>query len=153
MMTKFHMEPENCTFVVDKENKRVICYVEHTKRMFIDYLNGNSRIGSRMDEEFCYNHDIKFGSNFEKKLEMPNKFFAIAKCNPDDAWDEDVGRVVAFSKLKDKVIKSFFKRAKTYFDFTEKALDTFEYKLSTLQSDLHINQIKRNEYIKSITAR
>ena len=146
----FHLEPEDCKFVVDKANQRVICYLEGTQYMFEDFCNMNSRVTTTCDYDYNWRNNVNAENSFVTKLRMPNKFVAVAKCNPEDTWDEQIGRAVAFSRLKDKVVKSFFKRAYTYFHFIEKTLDNFENKLTTLQEDLANNKEKREQYIKQL---
>lgn len=38
---------------------------------------------------------------------MPNKFVGIAKCAPEDTWDEHTGRMIAFDRAKFKYDKAF----------------------------------------------
>jgi hypothetical protein len=42
---------------------------------------------------------------------MPVSFMGKAVCAPEDEWNEETGRLIAFSRAKDKCYKSFFKRA------------------------------------------
>ena len=53
--------------------------------------------------------------NPEKYL-MSNSFKAIAKCAPDDVWDEDVGKAVAKAKVMKKYYKSYDKRLDAFVD-------------------------------------
>lgn len=149
-MKKFHLEPDNCTFVVDKENRRVICYIEDTSRWFLAYVDENCRINGNTDSLWRNLNGVGARNSLCSKLHMPNRFCAIAKCDPNDPWDENIGKVVAFSKLKDKVVKSFFKRVVTFFDFIEAALDDFELQCTELQSSLNENHDMRNQYIQQL---
>ena len=45
---------------------------------------------------------------------MPSAFMGKAVCAPEDEWNEETGRMIAFSRAKDKCYKSFFKRANTF---------------------------------------
>ena len=46
-----------------------------------------------------------------KRLNLPRSFSGKAVCAPEDEWNEETGRLIAFSRAKDKCYKSFFKRA------------------------------------------
>ncbi len=58
----------------------------------------------------------------EQELEMPNTFIGKAVCSPDDEWDEELGRKIAYSRAKDKCYRSFFKRANNIVNLIDRCL-------------------------------
>lgn len=136
---KHSVRKEDVTYIVNHEQKKVIAFIESTADMFTDFL----------EENFPDIH-IWSSSNFHSKLGMPNKFVGIATCGPDDVWDEDVGKLIAFDRMKDNLNKSFFKRANTFVAEMEKRLDAFCEVVNLYGERLEHNTVRRKELIESI---
>jgi len=45
-----------------------------------------------------------------------------AVCAAEDEWNEETGKLIAFSRAKDKCYKSFFKRANTFVQTVDRRL-------------------------------
>ena len=93
-----------CKFYVNEEARTIVCVIPKTKHMLLDFVKDHFRWND-IDIDFA------LGSDFEKKLYMPGSFSGKAVCAPEDEWNEETGRIIAFAKAKDKCYKSFFKRA------------------------------------------
>lgn len=95
----------DCKFYVDETARKVICVIPNTKYMLQEYIT----------EHFSWKDlDISFAIDYGvlgESLKMPSSFRGIAVCNPEDEWNPELGRLIAFNKAKDKCYKSFFKRA------------------------------------------
>ena len=94
----------DCRFYVNEEERTVVCVIPKTKYMLEDFAK----------DHFKWNDfDFDFGIDYDymKSLYLPNSFMGKAVCAPEDEWDEELGRMIAFSRAKDKCYKSFFKRA------------------------------------------
>lgn len=95
----------DCRFYVNEEERVVVCVIPNTRDMLMDYI----------EEHFNW-HDMDVSSMMywntrEKLYKMPNSFIGKAVCAKEDEWNEETGRLIAFSRAKDKCYKSFFKRA------------------------------------------
>ena len=137
---KHSIRKEDVTYVVRPEQKKVIAYIEGTQWMFIDFVNENYPNASMF---WC-------GEPFEDKLKMPNKFIGVATCGPDDVWDENVGRLIAFDRMKDNLNKSFFKRANTFVAEMEKRLDIFCERVNGYGEKLEYNMNRRKAVIAKV---
>lgn len=93
-----------CKFYVDEEAKTVVCVIPNTKDMLMRFIKDHFRWGDfdiwdgitwRLDYDLC----------------LPNSFMGKAVCSPDDEWNEELGKMIAFSRAKNKCYQSFFKRA------------------------------------------
>lgn len=101
---------KDCRFYVDEAARTVVCVIPNTKDMLIDFIEDHFR----WDDIDIYDALNSWNSNkFFKQLMMPYSFMGKAVCAPEDEWNEELGRKIAFSKAKDKCYKSFFKRANT----------------------------------------
>ena len=139
--TIFEIKPENCKFIIKEKDRKVICIMNDTQAMFINYAEQYCPIG-------CYcDYQVVTNKTLSDKLTMPNQFIGIATCSPNDEWDEQIGRTIAFSRLKDKIIASFFRRANTYFQVVDKWLDIFANQVNGLGIRLENNTVRRHEYI------
>ena len=134
----------NCRFYVDEEARTVICVIPNTSNMVLDFIR----------EHFEYS-DIDFYSctdyRLDQRLRMPHSFVGKAVCSVDDEWNEEAGKLIAFSRAKDKCYKSFFKRANTFVQTIDRRLgdiitefNDFGVKLENKQEALQ-DQIK--EYL------
>ena len=93
----------DCKFYVYEEKRTVVCVIPNTSDMVLKFIQ----------QHFRWNDiDIWWATGgLTDKLEMPNGFIGKAVCSKDDEWDEQTGRLIAFSRAKDKCYNSFFKRA------------------------------------------
>lgn len=101
---------KDCRFYVDETARTVVCVIPNTKDMLIDFIEDHFR----WDDINIYDALNSWNTNkFFKQLKMPHSFMGKAVCAPEDEWNEELGRKIAFSRAKDKCYKSFFKRANT----------------------------------------
>ena len=103
----------DCKFYVNKEERVVVCVIPNTRRMVSDFIH----------DHFSFN-DIDFWYALETvdKVEMPCSFIGKAICAPEDEWNEELGRMIAFSRAKDKCYRSFFRRANTFVQLIDRRL-------------------------------
>ena len=105
----------DCRFYVDEEARTVVCVIPNTRDMVLNFLTDHARFSD---------FDLDFGTEwkFKDKLQMPGSFMGKAVCAPEDEWDEELGRMIAFSRAKDKCYKSFFKRANSFVQALDRRL-------------------------------
>ena len=105
----------DCKFYVDKEARTVVCVIpsiiakdeeEETiiRHMLQDFVKSNFEWN-----DFDVYDGLRYG--FYEKLELPSSFMGKAVCAQGDEWDEELGKMIAFSRAKHKCYNSFFKRA------------------------------------------
>ena len=94
----------DCEFYVDEEKRTVVCKITDTSHMVHDFLREN-----------CCFSDVKISGTITYRLwsetVMPYSFIGKAVCAPEDEWDEEIGKMIAFARAKEKCYTSFFKRA------------------------------------------
>ena len=137
---KHSIRKEDVTYVVRPEQKKVIAYIEGTEWMFFKFVN----------ENYPSTRNCWCDSSLAAKLKMPNKFLGVATCGPDDVWDENVGRLIAFDRMKDNLNKSFFKRANTFVAEMEKRLDIFCDRVNGYGEKLEHNMNRRKAVIAKV---
>ena len=98
----------DCRFYVDEEARTVVCVIPDTEEMLEEFIYDNFRFS---DIDISSGVNFYWRSRFGAALKMPHSFMGKAVCSPEDEWDEGTGKLIAFSKAKDKCYKSFFKRA------------------------------------------
>lgn len=107
----------DCKFYIDKDARTVVCVIpktvvrndgkHYTCDAFLDFIRDNFREG-KIDMAYSLNYDA------QKQLRMPSTFMGKAVCAPEDEWNEDLGKLIAYSRAKDKFCRSFFKRANIF---------------------------------------
>ena len=144
---KFNISAEDAKFIVNEKKHTVTCVIEHTDRLFIAFVNENFHLGADCDNNFwsCCERACLYD-----KLIMPNKFVGVATCGPNDKWDEHIGRVIAFSRAKDNLLRSFFKRAQTYVSCIDGWLNEAVEIINNLGDRLAENTEKRHNYINDL---
>ena len=106
----------DCRFYVNEPERTVVCVIPHTEYMVLSFINDNFQF-----------HDVNMSDAVEfnrlsKELRMPRAFSGKAVCAPEDNWDEDLGKMIAFSRAKDKCYKSFFRRANKFVQTVDRRL-------------------------------
>lgn len=113
----------DCKFYVNEEERVVICVISDTKEMLEDFIYDHLNWS-----DISMYEALGFGK-LRRSLELPSSFIGKAVCAPEDEWDEELGRMIAFSRAKDKCYKSFFKRANLFAQTVDRRLgdmiDTF----------------------------
>ena len=114
---KIKIREQDCRFIVKRDEKVVVCILPKTKFLFIDFINLN--LPNFITDEI-----------YEKRLELKNYYVGVAKCSPEDEFNEEIGRRVAFAKLKEKLRAAFYRRAdyyiQTYDNFMEKQVQNID---------------------------
>ena len=139
---KFNVKPSDCRYIVNEEKRTIVCLIEHTDCMFIHFAENNFDIPwNCMADPWCPKPMNKL---FYKKFYMPKRFWGIATCAEDDEWDVEKGKFLAFSRAKDKLNKSFFKRANFYINTFDKSIDRAVEILNNLGDKLTTNTERRH---------
>ena len=147
MSYKFNVKPRDCHYIVNKDKRKVICLIENTKYSFLNFANDN----------FVLNPDVfenPWGRKYidiRGRLVMPNRFYGIATCSPEDEWNEETGKLIAYSRAKDKLNKSFFKRANFFINTVDKHVNDAVDILNNLGSKLENSTERRHQKILDIT--
>ena len=104
-----------CKFYVDEKARTVICVIPQTEHMVLNFIWEHfdwPDINLSDSIDYHMRHDIK----------MPKSFMGKAVCAAEDEWDEETGKMIAFSRAKDKCYKSFFKRANKFVQAIDRRL-------------------------------
>ena len=141
MSKSFNIKPSDATYFINEEKKVVVCTINKTRDLFINFVVENFKIWPTY---FAYDESLFH------MLEMPNKFTGVARCSENDEWNPETGKLIAFSRMKDNLNKSFFKRANTYVNFLDRAADEAADVLGKIGEKLSVNTEHRHNLIDSI---
>lgn len=141
---KINITKDNARFIVNEDARKVVCIIDQTSHLFLDYAEKNLKIPPDCD--------ILWGGNSRlyPKLKMPNKFVGIASCNPEDEFSVETGKLIAFSRAKDKIHNSFFKRANTYINTLDDWLNQAAESINRYGDKIEINTNRRHQKIISL---
>lgn len=103
----------DCRFYVNEDERIIICVIPNTTYMVEEFINDNFDFPEL---------DVSIYGKLRKYVRMPSSFIGKAVCAPEDEWDEELGRKIAFAKAKDKCYKSFFKRANLFVQAVDRRL-------------------------------
>lgn len=138
---KINITKDKARFIVNEDARKVVCIIDHTSNLFIDYADKNLKIRPDCDNGMIW--DSK-RSRLYSKLKMPNKFVGIASCNPEDEFSIETGKLIAFSRAKDKIHNSFFKRANTYINTLDDWLNQAAESINRYGDKIGINTNRRH---------
>lgn len=100
---KVNIKEQDCLFYVNEEKKTVTCVINTPRPLwsmkFQTFLRTN-----------C-------------KKPMPSRFVGVARCDPRDEFNEEIGRKIAYYKAKQRFFNAFFKRANEYVNYRDMLLN------------------------------
>ena len=128
---------EDVVYIVDEKKCKVVAYVEGTKYELVNFISENKGI---LPDWF----DMP---KLHNKLLMPDKFVGIATCSPDDEWNPEIGKLIAYHRMKTNMSKSFFKHAETYYKLMLKKVDETVDLINIYGNKLTANYNRRIETI------
>lgn len=105
----------DCKFYVNEEARTVVCIIPNTERILENFIRQHFQFSD-------FDFSAYWGRSFMRSLKMPYSFVGKAVCSPDDTWNEELGRIIAFSRAKDKCYISFFKRANVFVQTLDRRL-------------------------------
>ena len=108
----------DCRFYVNEEERTVVCVIPDTRKMVLNFIKDHFSF----KDVNLYEAINIWGSKWYGKLKLPASFMGKAVCAEEDEWNEETGRLIAFSRAKDKCYKSFFKRANMFVQTIDKRL-------------------------------
>lgn len=109
------MKQSECKFVVNEEKRTITCIYHCDGDAVIDYI-----------DHYCVNCQylgVLFFSKLPKNLQMPTVYVGIARCSDEDEWNEELGKLIAFRRMKNKYYKEFFRTLNEWIHRIDKCLD------------------------------
>ena len=128
---------DDVVYIVDEKKRKVVAYVEGTKYELVNFISENKGI---LPDWF----DMP---KLHNKLLMPDKFIGIATCSPDDEWNPEIGKLIAYHRMKTNMSKSFFKHAETYYKLMLKKVNETVDLINIYGNKLTANYNRRIETI------
>lgn len=108
----------DCRFHINEDTRTVVCVIPNTEDMVEDFIQENFQFS----DVNMYDLINFWNKRFMKEIRMPKSFMGKAKCAKEDNWDVELGKMIAFSRAKDKCYKSFFKRANKFVQTIDRRL-------------------------------
>lgn len=143
----------DCKFYVNEAERTVICviprrikrgdYFTDTEDMLIDFINDNFNFADVDISDAVWLH--------REAYRMPKSFMGKAVCAKDDEWDEELGKMIAFSRAKDKCYRSFFKRANVLVNTIDRRLNDMMTMLNEMGDKLNDKREKLEHMIEERT--
>lgn len=121
------------SYHIDTEKGIVVCIIRDCSYLLCDYIEQHS--------------DLYLDWN---KYEMPNTFAGIARCAPEDTFNLELGKKIAYHKAQLKVTNSFFKHARKFLATYDKQLNLLEDELNAYGNKLAIKADARENDIEEM---
>ena len=135
---KINIKPKYCKFIVNEQKRKVICILDETTHLVFDFLGAD-----------CFDFPFRLTNEEYNELKMPNRFVGVATCASEDKWDEELGKAIAFSKLKYKVNASIFKRGDKLIETLDKKIDKIIKQFNDYGEKISANEEKRRNWIET----
>lgn len=138
-MKKTGIRKEDVKYVVNQEEKKVVAFVEETKMLAVNFI-----------EENFPHLEIWYDDPMYLNLLMPDRFVGIATCSELDVWDENIGRLIAFNRLKKKLDTCMFKRLGAFVDEMDRRTNLFCERTNQYGEKLEKNMMRRDNTIAGL---
>lgn len=135
----------DCRFYVNEKERTIVCVIPNTRYLLRSFVLDNFRFS---DFDFDLALVISRG---QELVDMPNSFIGKAVCAEDDEWNEETGRLIAFSRAKDKCYRSFFKRAQHFVQAVDSRLSDMIDIFNKLGDQVSKNKTQLEERIVAAT--
>ena len=136
---KHSIKREDVKYFVNEEKRTVVAVLEGTACLFTDFMYDNN--GPLPCRDY-YKLDDRYS--------LPNRFVGIAKCSVNDEWNEQLGKLIAFDRLKEKVNNSFIKCANKYVEDIDNDINTFCRNTQAYLDKLASNSDRRKNLINQL---
>ena len=136
---KHSIKREDVKYFVNEEKRTVVAVLEGTECLFTDFIYEN-------DGPLPYRDYYELDDRYS----LPNRFVGIAKCSVNDEWNEQLGKLIAFDRLKEKVNNSFVKSANKYVEDIDKSINTFFNNTQAYLNKLASNSDRRRNLINQL---
>ena len=117
------MDNTRVEYKVIPEKRIVIANIYGTEHDAIDIFNGkffaNTTSALSIVREY-WNHD-------NGRFTMPRSFKAVARCHPEDVFDEEKGKKIALNKLSEKYNRSLDKHLANIMLVLDRTLKTMDH--------------------------
>lgn len=134
---KINIKKSNCYFRVDEKNRKVVCVYTPDPDLIAEYI-------SDFNDEFGLPTFLPTSED----MYLPLHIVGVATCAEGDIWDEEIGREVAFIKMKNKFCTLFFRAMTAYFKFHDKILNKIESSCNALGATWAVNLQNRKEHVE-----
>ena len=103
---KISVSQNDCNYIVDKENRRIICIYRPPCRIVVNYINATCPY-------------VFMPEKLYESMTLKSYYRGIAVCTEGDEWDEDFGKLVAFNKVREKYYNAVWRRVNRFFDWLD----------------------------------
>ncbi len=121
-------------YYINEEKRTVVCII-------------NSRPYDALD--FVYKSGLNFNAREENRIRLlPTRFVGVAKCAPEDTYDEHIGKLIAFDRAKEKYDLAFIRATDAMLDYKLGALHDCEQRLDKYIEKASQHHYKREDEIE-----
>lgn len=114
-MSRVNIKPTDCKFIINREKNKVVCIYEGCEEKLWNML--------------CHMGIANYCYIYKDDSLLPNRFVGIATCSETDEWNEELGKRIAFLRMRKKFYTAFFNVAKKFVgkidDMLARAVDEF----------------------------
>ncbi len=136
-----NIKAKDCQYTIYPERKMVVCTIPNTTYCFLDDINDE---GVRLF--------MQMRPRRERRLKMPDYFIGVAVCSPDDEFNVEIGKQVAYSHARDKFNRSYYKRAQALINILDETANHLEELYNSVGDKLARGAIYRHKHIEDFFA-
>ena len=137
-----NIRAKDCQYTVYPERRLVMCTIPNTTYTFIDDVTNE---GMRVF--------INFNKKWEKRLKMPDQFVGVSMCHPDDKFDVEIGKQIAYNHARDRFNRSYYTRAQAFINLLDNYTNKCEEQYNDVGRKLSVAAQYRHKRIKELIAK
>lgn len=107
---KIDISMERCRFIVKPEDRIIVCILPCARISVFNFLYG-------LDGHLPFSTSVM-------PPQLSEYYKGIAYCAPEDEWNEELGKLIAYNKAKRKFCTAFFRKINTYFNKVYKEIES-----------------------------
>lgn len=97
---------KNAQYYINEEKRTITCVLQNCQNDLYEVINS-------IDCDCNMRFDCCFDMNYHE-LKMKKVYVGVAKCAPDDTWDVEYGKLLAFHRAKHNHDTDFFRKAQHF---------------------------------------
>ena len=116
-MKNINITPDLCRFYINNDKRTVTCVLRVDKYMLHSFMDTIPEFEA-------------LGDRYYSELVIPEVYVGVARCAPEDEWNEEYGRKLAYYKMKNKFYATLFKYMNNFFLTFDKNLNALEARIN-----------------------
>lgn len=107
----YQVRQSDCKFYVNEKERTIACVITQLGDIPVRELLNVFWTDLMVKYDTAPISFLSSKNKWNDMCELKNSYVGVAKCHPEDEWNEETGKLIAFSRAKTALYKAFFNKA------------------------------------------